>query len=182
MLCSQSVNHLLKHPWLFISVCLSPATIMHLVKSLLLLASTTPLVLAGPRGRPSCYSIPLILASWLTLYTVNHLRRQAGNGELPRFTHPFDHWLAAAPSATNCRLSILFSNSCIISSPVLLTNMCNTGNSYAGSSSLPTTDLTPSSSVPANAQSSLTFVGTAPLGTAISSAPQTTQEVVLTDV
>ncbi|KAL9134069.1 MAG: hypothetical protein Q9175_004756 [Cornicularia normoerica] len=49
-------------------------------------------------------------------------------------------------------------------------------------SSLPTTDLTSSSSATANNQPSLTLVGTAPLGTGILSASENTQEVVITDV
>ena len=53
---------------------------------------------------------------------------------------------------------------------LLLTDMCNSDNKDS------------SSLVSANYQSSLTLAGTAPLGTAISSAPHTTQEVVLTDV
>ncbi|CAD6575177.1 MAG: hypothetical protein ASARMPRED_007122 [Alectoria sarmentosa] len=55
-------------------------------------------------------------------------------------------------------------------------------NKDSNSSSLPTIGLTPSSSTPANGQPSLISVGTAPLGTGISSAPETTEEVVLTDV
>ncbi|KAF6219157.1 hypothetical protein HO133_004982 [Letharia lupina] len=50
------------------------------------------------------------------------------------------------------------------------------------SSSLSTTDLTPSSSESANDQPSVILIGTAPLGTGISSAPGTTQAVVITDV
>ena len=65
---------------------------------------------------------------------------------------------------------------------LLLTNMCNSDNKDSNSLSSSTTYLTPNSLVSANYQSSLTLAGTAPPGTAISSAPQTTQEVVLTDV
>ena len=60
--------------------------------------------------------------------------------------------------------------------------MCKSDNNYPTSSSLPITDLSRNSSASANDQPSLTLIGTAPLGTSIFSAPQTTQEVVLTDV
>ncbi|KAL9076275.1 MAG: hypothetical protein Q9161_000991 [Pseudevernia consocians] len=52
----------------------------------------------------------------------------------------------------------------------------------SSSSSLPTTDLTPSLSASVKDQPSLTLVGTAPLGTGISSASETTQGIVITDV
>ena len=68
------------------------------------------------------------------------------------------------------------------SSLLLLTTMYNPDSKDSSSLSLPTTDFTPSSLVSANYQPSLKLAGTAPFGTAISSAPQTTQEVVLTDV
>ncbi|CAF9926986.1 hypothetical protein IMSHALPRED_007092 [Imshaugia aleurites] len=52
----------------------------------------------------------------------------------------------------------------------------------SSSSSLLTKDLTPSSSASAKDQPTSTLVGTAPVGTGISSAPEITQAVVVTDV
>ena len=131
--------------------------------------------------------IPLIAISLLTLYLGNFLRRQAINGELPTSQLLWISPLllhSQSPTASKAKISRMTQGSAMFrccpisyiagimptSSVLLLTDMCNSDNKDS------------SSLVSANYQSSLTLAGTAPLGTAISSAPQTTQEVVLTDV
>ena len=146
--------------------------------------------------------MPLTATMLLTLYIGNPLRRRAGDGELPYIsTLPASalspHQLQAKQSFAGLPKAVLCSEAASPHATTmlpnylrsfqlhlhpLLTSMCESGPKDSSSSSLPTTELTASSSTSVKDQSPLTLAGTAPLGTGISPAPGTTQAVVITDV
>lgn len=151
--------------------------------------SYTGILLTGPR--------------LLTFWIGNPLRRQLSNGELPTVICSFLRALTSALSNTSphnqLREPMLHPKSTLsdvrtMLSPFLHSNSIQhhlrlclltcgpSDDKDSSSSSIPTKDLTASSAASAKDQSSITLVGTAPLGTGIPSAPETTQAVVVTDV
>ena len=139
----------------------------------------------------------------LTFCIGNPLRRQLGNGKLPTVICSFLWALGSALSNTTPRNQLrepmLYPKSTLsdfraMLSPFLHSNSIQphlrlcwltsgpSDDKDSSFSSLPTKDLTASSAASAKDQSSITLVGTAPLGIGIPSAPETTQAVVVTDV
>ena len=138
----------------------------------------------------------------LTFCTGNPLRRQLGSSKFPTVICSFQRVLASALSNTTppnqWGKSMLYpkptlSNARAMRSPYLHSSLIQphlricwltsvpSDDKDSSSSSIPTKDLTASSAASAKDQS-MTLIGTAPLGTGIPSAPETTQAIVITDV